>query len=273
MRGDPLPPVELVANPTDKTSNFAKGFSAQPQLSMPLFCNAKCTGDTSISFPFMFYSQFGGAAGDMTLALYEERFQQLAMMGTQMPWAQKTPKMFFSASNVRGYREQLLQLTDPNMHLVPENVELSRYGQFQYLVYAFGHSGWSRRLRELALIEAVILMENSSCHEFFAHLYEPHKHFIPVAEDLSDLPEKLAAAMANPAASAAMAREWLQIGQLSMTLECILDYIEHLLRAYAALQRFTPVEHTDWPEWQFDSGIVYFHDARPPDPATCRRFF
>lgn len=54
--GRPIPPVELLLNPTDKTADFASGAKKDSPEALrlrqtPLFCNAKCAGDHSISFP------------------------------------------------------------------------------------------------------------------------------------------------------------------------------------------------------------------------------
>lgn len=271
--GRPLPPIEFIANPTDKTSFFAKGYSTRPVSHMPLFCNAKCAGDDSISFPFMLFSQFGSPDGDMSLGLYQAKHQELVAIGASKPWREKIPKMFFSAANVRGHRQKLLETKDANMDLVPANVPLSRYGQYQYLVYTYGHSGWSRRLRELAMFDTAVLLENSTCHEFFAHVFEPYVHYIPVAEDLSDLPAKLTRAVQHADTSEAMAQRWRRMGQTILSLECILAYVDMVLRAYAKLQRFNPLPREDWAEYWFGAKVDYFMDAVPPDVGLCRPYF
>lgn len=203
-RGNPLPDVEFIANPNDKTSKFASGRNPLDPLShampkMPLFCNAKCDGDESISFPFMFNSPFGQSQdGKMSLIQYQNIYEQLKKDGSPFEWEKKIPKMFFSGLNERGHRADLLRKRDSNMVTLAMQVEMAKYGKYQYLVYTYGHSGWSRRLREMAFMNTVVLMENSSCHEFYWHPFKPGVHYIPVQEDLSDLSTRLAAAIADP---------------------------------------------------------------------------
>lgn len=70
--GRPIPPVELLLNPTDKTADFASGKKKNSPEALrlrqsPLFCNAKCTGDHSISFPMYLHPLYGLPDGQMGL--------------------------------------------------------------------------------------------------------------------------------------------------------------------------------------------------------------
>ena len=103
----------------------------------------------------------------------------------------------------------------------------------------------------------------------------PHAqvHYIPVAEDFSDLEEKLAAIESTPKAAEEMAQRWVTLGTRLLTLDCIMDYVELLLREYAKLQKFTPEPHLDWPEHTASSGAQYFLEATPPKVEVCRPYF
>lgn len=98
----------------------------------------------------------------------------------------------------------------------------------------------------MAFAEAVVFMEWSNCTEYYYGLLRPGIDFIPVAEDFSDLPEKLHALHAEPDRAARIARNWRQRAAPIFSLSCTLDYIEALLVAYAKLQQFTPPERADW---------------------------
>ena len=87
------------------------------------------------------------------------------------------------------------------------------------------------------------------------------------------LAAKLDAAVANPDESMAMAQRWHAHGQHILSMECILEYIEALLRAYAALQRFEPLPRSSWGTHYLNSTTRYFLEASPPDLDTCRNYF
>jgi len=57
-----------------------------------------------------------------------------------------------------GNRSNIFKIQSPLFKAVPKPFPLREYGKYQYLVYAYGHCGWSRRLHELAFMDAVIFM-------------------------------------------------------------------------------------------------------------------
>lgn len=278
QRGDPLPDVEFIVNPTDKTAKFASGRqqgNAKGKLlrQTPLFCNVKCKGDASISFPLYYHTLYGLPDGAMSLPLYQNKRVALKSMGASTTWDEKTPRLFFSATNKRGNRAKVFGLKSDMIEAVTRNVPLSTYGQYRYQVYTYGHSGWSRRLRELAYMNSTVMMERSECEEFFFHGFKEGVHYQSVAEDLSDLAEKLAAAAGAEADSRAMAARWVELGPQLLSLECILDYIEATLRGYARLQRFAPRPQPGWPLHHVNSSARYFLESQPPSIEMCAAHF
>lgn len=273
-RGRPIPDFEILLNPTDKTAGYARGgtedLTHEP---LPLFCNAKCEGDSSISFPIMFNAQLGGAGGEMALPLYAAKYSELQELGAPVPWREKKPTLFFSGTNMRGNRAAIYQSRSPHITALMQVVPIADYGHYRYLIYAFGHSGWSQRLRELALMDAVVLMEESRCHEFYQEAFEPGRDYVPVREDLADLDEKIAAAVADEAGSEAMAARWLAKGRDALSLPCVLDYVEALLRAYVPKMDFQPPERPTWPEFFLNATPSHFMNKQPPPVDVCRDFF
>ena len=161
---NPIPDVEFVVNPTDKTSKFASGKQQKDSdgkrlRSAPLFCNVKCKGDTSISFPLYYHMLYGEPDGQMSYDMYQSRRKKLENMEDGVAWNAKSPKLFFSATNVRGNRGKVFKMESPHLTTLMQNVPLRTYGQYQYSLYTYGHSGWSRRLRELAYFNTTVLME------------------------------------------------------------------------------------------------------------------
>eukprot|EP00049_Salpingoeca_infusionum_P020186 m.363641 g.363641 ORF g.363641 m.363641 type:complete len:482 (+) comp23347_c0_seq1:81-1526(+) len=272
-RGNPIPDFELVLNPTDKTSEYGIGNSrVLKEERLPLFCNAKCIGDNSISFPIMFNAQLGGAAGEMSIDLYNGKYAELMMMGQPRPWLEKKPKLFFTSTNFRGNRQAIFDAKSPNVLALMQVVPISEYGDYQYLVYAFGHSGWSQRLRELAFMDAAMLVESSQCHEYYQSYFEEGKEYVPLKEDLSDLDQALDDLIASGKGQA-MAKAWRTKGLTVLGLPCVLDYVEHLLRKYASLQQFTPVLRSSWPVYHLNATLSHYHARQMPDFDLCSQWY
>lgn len=54
-------------------------------------------------------------------------------------------------------------------------------------IFMCRYCGWSRRIHELLVINAVIFMETSPCMEYVHGLLRAHVDYEPVAQDFSDL--------------------------------------------------------------------------------------
>eukprot|EP01147_Barroeca_monosierra_P005449 gene5449-8901_t len=267
-RGEPIPSFELILNPTDKTSNFGIGGTSLLNKPYPLFCNAKCNGDHSISFPIMYNSAFGTNPGEMSIPIYKEKYKQLVALGSPTPWKYKNPKLFFSSSNTRGHRASILNQDHTDIVALSQNVPLSEYGKYRYLLYAYGHSGWSQRLRELAFMNAVILLEASNCNEYFQQLYTPWVDYIPVSEDLSNVAQRLEEAQSLKGDD--MASRWRSKGYVVFSLPCVLRYVESILRTYSRLQRFDPIVHTSDRTYSINQSLLDFtRNESPPSHREC----
>lgn len=278
QRNDPLPDVEMIVNPTDKTARFASGRQQTDAKgielrSAPLMCNVKCENDTSISFPLYYHTLYGLPDGQMSLEMYNAKFSVLERLGTSSPWDAKKDRLFFSATNARGHRAKLFDIKSPYVEAVSRNVPLATYGEYKYNVYTYGHSGWSRRLRELMFMNTTVFMEHSSCNEFFFGALQSGIDYVPVSEDLEDLQARVEAVAKDPETARKIAANFLEVGPKLMRLECILDYIEQLLRAYAKLQRFAPPNRSSWNMHTLKSGAQYFLTSTPPKIAECRPYF
>lgn len=278
LAGRPFPDVEFIVNPTDKTSKFASGrqqtdSAGQALRKAPLFCNAKCDGDHSVSFPLYYHMLFGQSDGGMSLKSYKDKYAELVAMGTNTTWAEKKPKMFFSATNTRGERANLFSMKSPHLTTLNGNVALKKYADYRYSIYTVGHSGWSRRLRELMFFNTTLFMEDSDCHEFIYHTLTPDEDFTLVKHDLSDVPEKLAAAAGSDAAAERMAGKLVAKGPKVLSMECLLEYIDAIIRGYADLQLFEPHPRRDWTPHEMNSTAHYFLDAKAPSVEECRPYF
>ena len=266
-RGDPLPNLEINLQPGDTSFSLAAP-RKQWQNAAPVLGNIKCN-DSSVSFPLTLHDQFGFGHpnyGGMSLQRYHERYAESVGWGGRQPFENKTGTAFFSADHGaadRGNRAAIFKLKSPYLRPEKKSVDQNYYAKYQYNIYAYGHCGWSRRIHELALMDTVVLMEHSICREFFHGIFEPGVDHIPVAEDFSDLVEKLQASVTTPEAAARMGKRWGERGRAMFSLECILDYVEALLREYARLQKFEPEYHPSWPLFnlQVNESTHFFNNA------------
>ena len=260
-RGEPLPAVELVMQPTDGAQSTVPPEQRWPDPG-PLFGSIKCGAeDGSVSFPMNIHDQFGAfGSGAMSLRSWLERNESL--WGLAAPaWEQKARRLFFSSGSMpgkqdaakRGHRAELFRLQSPLLNVTHASHSLAHYARHRYQVYAYGRCGWTRRLHELAFMHAVVFVEASGCAEFFLAAFEPWVHYVPVAEDFSDLPAQLARVDADPAAARAMADAWLARGRQVFSPECVLGYVDRLLREYATLQRDAPRRRPSWPVFDLQS--------------------
>jgi len=84
-----------------------------------------------------------------------------------------------------------------------------------------------------------VFKQASPHREFFTPALRPWVHYVPVAENLSDLPARVRWAAANPEAAAAIARRGRALATSMHELE-IACYWWQLLTAYAPLQSYAP---------------------------------
>lgn len=256
--GRTIPDVELVAQTNDGSQSTVadKWLWDNPG---PLFANIKCGNDASVSFPMGFHDEFGArASGAMSLRMYEENWENLLLSAkTHKPWSEKVGKCFFSAGKQtgkkaaakRGFRHVLFETKDELLDVRLEEYPLSKYAEFKYLVYAHGRCGWSRRIRELAFMDTTILLEASNCTEYYLSKLKANEDFVPVKEDFSDLAQKLQWAHKNQEESKRIAQNWVLHARSIFSLPCVLDYVETLLTQYASLQRFQPIERSEWKKY------------------------
>ena len=105
------------------------------------------------------------------------------------------------------------------------------------------------------------------------HTLTPDEDFTLVNHDLSDVPEKLAAAAASDASAEEMASKLVAKGPKVLSMECLLEYVDAIIRGYAELQLFEPQPRSDWTPHEMNSTAHYFLDAKAPAVEECRPYF
>lgn len=169
-------------------------------------------------------------------------------------WDKKKKTAFWSAGSrggpkkpkSRGFRSNLYAIKSELINISDADTRLEEYAQYQFQIYAYGRCGWSRRLRELTYMQAVVFMETSNCTEYFTSFFRPGVDYVPVAEDFSDLNEKIKQISLDPQLALSISQNWLARGENIFSLSCLLGYIDALIRQYAKLQTFQPKEQPDW---------------------------
>lgn len=248
-----IPDVEMVFQGTDGAqSTVLEEFLWDG--AGPLFSNVKCKQDASISFPMGFHDQFGAFYGDMSLTMYDKKFNVLKDQYRPPAWKEKESKILFTSgkspgAGLRGHRIELSEITSPLLKVEDRDVPLEEYAKHRYQVYAYGRCGWSRRIRELSFMKAVVFAEASPCREYFYDALRPGIDFVPVAENFSNLAEELARVHEHPTKAEDMANQWIERASDFFALPCVLDYVWELLNGYARLQRFKPQPRPTWEKY------------------------
>jgi hypothetical protein len=268
-RGFPIPDFDINVQPGDTAFSLAVPRNQWTNAG-PILSNIKCE-DASISFPLTLHDMFGEGDGEMKLSTYKKKYEMALgwsydqeIPDSPQTWDARTNQAFFSASGgavKRGNRSNIYKQAKGNEDLLVATYKpCSMYdmGRYRYNIYAYGHCGWSRRVKELAMLESVALVEDSVCREYVHGLFEPGVDHLPVNEDFSNLAEVLKEAIADEKESREMAARWSHKGREMLTLSCTLDYVEGILRELAALQTFTPIYHPEWSLHTVSRGRLWY---------------
>ena len=97
--------------------------------------------------------------------------------------------------------------------------------------------------------------------EFFQEALEPWVHYVPVAEDLSDLEATILWAKEHDEEARAIAEAGYEFILENLTYEHVKDYWRELLSEYAKLLRFDIRKHPDTSEITARMHKVVDHDG------------
>ena len=109
--------------------------------------------------------------------------------------------------------------------------------KFKHILHVDGNVASSRLASEMH-VGSTIFKQDSFSSEYFYPLLRPYVHYVPVATNLADVPEKLRWAKEHPRRAEAIAAEGRRFAREHLHVHSIACYWWQLLSAFAELQDF-----------------------------------
>jgi len=176
-----------------------------------------------------------------------------AMGRNQVPWDQKIEKLFWRGRDSRRERLKLVELAHEYPDAINASItayfffreEESRLGKSSYVSFFdfFDHKYQlnidgtvaAYRLPYLLAGGGVVFKQESSYYEHFYTGLEPWVHYIPVAQDLSDLIARIDWARKNDQKAKQISESALQFAQNNLLPQNVLCYHAQMLARWAGL--------------------------------------
>jgi hypothetical protein len=109
---------------------------------------------------------------------------------------------------------------------------------FKYVISAEGWGGWADRLSELMFYNMGLIVQEHPCREWFEEMFFPFQHYIPVANDFSNLLGRISWAEHHPHAIKNMIRSKITQAERVLSRQGIITFSKLLWTRYAELQRY-----------------------------------
>jgi len=109
---------------------------------------------------------------------------------------------------------------------------------FKYIISAEGYGGWADRLFDLLFYDVGLIVQEHPCKEWYEDIFSPFQHYIPVANDFSNLLGRIQWAERHPHAVQDMVRSRIARAKDVLSKEGILTFSTALWTAYADLQKY-----------------------------------
>ena len=124
-------------------------------------------------------------------------------------------------------------------------VPLLQQEEYRYQIIAEGHCGWSDRLRLALFMGPLLLMQESSCREFYGLGLEPWVHYIPIDHAFETLASVVMWARAHPDLVALIKRNMHAYAEHAVSAASVRAYATHVLRHLGAAARYEPSRRGD----------------------------
>ena len=248
---------ELVYNTHD--CPVRKLFHNQDSLLGPIFGNLRCPRAHAAVIPFpQWYYRRDGSFGNMTWPVNEhwrETWHSRKPVAAHRGFYRSTcltPQLHFvnlNATNPFACGRGAL-LNQPSAFVdvalfsdIPEHSRILPPGipmpmeqqarTYKYVIYAEGNCGWADRLKILLSLGMLIFLQDTPCHEWYQAHMHPWKHYVPVANDWSNLVERIEWARKHDIEAQLIVQNASDLGKALMNPTIWQDYLYELLFEYS----------------------------------------
>jgi hypothetical protein len=121
--------------------------------------------------------------------------------------------------------------------MVASHVPIGIFPQYRYLMDVDGHTANTPRTALMLYSGSVLFKQITNNFLWFYKQLKPYVHFIPVAEDLSDILSQIEWAKNHDAECQKIAENAYQLAEETLRPECSYLYLYRLLEAYSKKQR------------------------------------
>ena len=165
-----------------------------------------------------------------------------------LPAKERRPELLnarLGSGSLLGHSDRIeLRLGIPNRTWEAQDkgsfMPFSEQLSYKYSVNVEGHGGWADRLYKLMLHEQLALLQDLPAKLWYEAALRPWEHFVPVAADLSDLPEKIEWARSHDEQAQRMAAAAREVTTRWLTPAAMFRYTEEMLLGYAELVKHVP---------------------------------
>lgn len=140
-----------------------------------------------------------------------------------------------SDSDKKNLQKELL-----NYQLLSKNISIHDHLAFKYLIDIDGNNCTYSRLFWILISNSLCFKPISNNEQWYYSALEPYVHYIPLKADLSDLLEKVLWAENHQEEVKTIIKHANEFARANLMQEDVFNYVYHLLKAYAKLQRFNP---------------------------------
>ncbi len=111
--------------------------------------------------------------------------------------------------------------------------------KYKYVLSVEGFAGWADRLSQLLSLQTMVVFnQDHPCDQWFEPLLKPYVHYVPIANDFSDLPAKIIWANRNPHMTEQILNASSHFANRYLTSEGIIAYMYTIIKQYTELLRY-----------------------------------
>ncbi len=176
--------------------------------------------------------------GATTGGLYTKESYLARPRGKLVAWSRTYPEWLDAAFSVLSQSsldelQQIFLLTRP----LSPHVSIPDHFAYKYLIDIDGNSCTYERCRWILLSNSTLLKPSSSNQQWYYKAMQPYVHFVPLKEDLSDLPQVYSWLQTHDEEAQKIAEAGRQLGLSLFTDGAIEAYVATLISEYSKLYK------------------------------------